>query len=158
MEDSMMKNGFSPYEQVKLMNMNRRPSGLSIGAMVTAGVAVAGVVGAVAWAGAKAKEARRVAQAENAGTAALLRQVTEQVVRDHNESITRDLNITNTINDTVSGQQQGTQSQSVAQEVTQQVMTGLMTGKYSENPQKVALYRDAQPCGCPATGGCGCGM
>ena len=149
------KEGFSPYEQVKLQHMEaKKPSGLAIAGMVTSAAAVVGIVGVAAWATAKASEARRVAASENAGTAALLRQVTEQVVRDHNESITRDLNITNTINDTVSGQQQGTQTQSVAQEVTQQVMTGLMTGKYSENPQKVTIWQDAKPCTCNT--GCGC--
>ncbi len=158
MEDSMMKGGFSPYEQIKLMKMDHRPSGLSIGAMVTAGVAVVGVVGAVAWAGAKAKEAKRVAADETAGTAALMRQVTEQVVRDHNESITRDLNITNTITDTQSGSQasQLSASQVATNEATAQIIAGVMTGKYSENPQKVTLWQDAKPCTCNT--GCGCGM
>jgi hypothetical protein len=153
------KEGFSPYEQVKLQRMEaKRPSGLSIAGMVTSAAAVVGVVGVAAWATAKASEARRVAASENAGTAALLRQVTEQVVRDHNESITRDLNITNTITDTQSGSQasQLTASQIATNEATAQIVAGIMTGKYSENPQKVTIWQDAKPCTCNT--GCGCGM
>ena len=148
------RGGFTPYEQVKLQNMQaKRPSGLAIGGLVTAVGAAVGVVGFGMYAVAKAKEAKTVAAAENAGTAALLRQVTEQVVRDHNESITRDFNITNTITDTQSGSQQGQLSQS--QQLSNEIALGVMTGEYERRPQRVALYQDAKPCACPSSG-CGC--
>ena len=142
--------GLSQYETIKVGHMNKKASGTAIGALCVGVGAAVGVVGVAAWATAKASEARRVASAENAGTAALLRQVTEQVVRDHNESISRDLNITNTITDTQSGQQATTQSQQLSNEIA----LGVMTGEYERRPQRVALYRDQQPCDCP--GGCGC--
>lgn len=144
-------HGLSQYEQIKVTNMNKKASGTAIAGLVVGVGAVVGVVGVAAYAHARASEARRVAAAENAGTAALLRSVTEQVVRDHNESISRDLNITNTITDTQSGQQATTQSQQLSNELT----LGLMTGEYERRPQRVALYRDQQACDCP--GGCGCG-
>lgn len=144
-------HGLSQYEQIKVTNMNKKASGTAIAGLVVGVGAVVGVVGVAAYAHARASEARRVAAAENAGTAALLRSVTEQVVRDHNESISRDLNITNTITDTQSGQQATSQSQQLSNELT----LGLMTGEYERRPQRVALYRDQQACDCP--GGCGCG-
>ena len=144
-------HGLSQYEQIKVTNMNKKASGTAIAGLVVGVAGVVGVVGVAAYAHARASEARRVAAAENAGTAALLRSVTEQVVRDHNESISRDLNITNTITDTQSGQQATTQSQQLSNELT----LGLMTGEYERRPQRVALYRDQQACDCP--GGCGCG-
>jgi hypothetical protein len=96
-----------------------------------------------------------VAVAKNEGTEALLNRLAVQydqyMATERQERINGDLNITNTINDTVSGSQQGSQSQQLSNEIA----FGLMTGRYSENPQRVALYQDARPCNCPASG-CGC--
>jgi len=141
-------NGLSQYEQIKVGCMNKKASGVAIGGLCVAVGAAVGAVGFGMYAVAKAKEAKSVAAAENAGTAALLKSVTEQVVRDHNESISRDLNITNTITDTQSGQQATTQSQQLSNEIA----LGVMTGEYEKRPQRVALYRDQQACDCP--GGC----
>ena len=157
----METNGFSPYEQVKIghMQSKSRTSGLGIaGLCVGIGGAVA-AVGVGFYACAKANEAKRTAAAENAGTAALLKQATDfaltQIREERSERLQGDLNITTTINDTLSGQQSGTltASQQAVQTAEQTVLTGLMTGQYSENPQKVMLYSAPQPCGCP---GCGC--
>lgn len=153
-----MENGFSPYEQVKIMHMqSRRASGTAIAGLVLGVAGVVVGVGAGMYATAKATEARRVATAENDGTAAILNRLARQVEVEHGERVQGDINLTATINDTVSGSQQGqlTASQIAQQEQAQQVMLGLMTGKYSENPQKVAIYQDAKPCPCPGYG-CGC--
>ena len=149
--------GLSQYEQIKVGHMNKRASGTAIaGLCVGIGAAVA-VLGVGAWATAKASEARRVSLAKNEGTEALLNRLAVQYDQDmaaeRQERINGDLNITTTINDTVSGSQQGSLSQS--QQLSNEIALGLMTGRYSENPQRVALYRDATPCPCPA-GGCGC--
>lgn len=161
-----LEGGMSPYEQVKVGYMQaKRPSGVGIGGLVTgvAGVVLAAGVGL--WAAAKsaqAREAARAAQdiaaAQNAGTAALLNRVANQYdqlfATERAERIAGDLNITNTITDTQSGSQQGSLSQS--QQLSNELTFGLMTGRYSENPQRVALYQDAKPCACPVSCGCGC--
>lgn len=169
------KDGLSPYEQYKVGYMQNKShtSGIGVAGLVLGTVGV--VAGATAWifaptyANAKANQAKEVAIAakEIAGvqvgaTQRQLDQLTSLLAAERSERLQGDYTISQTITDTVSGSQQGQltamqQAELAASQVaTQNVMTGLMTGRYSENPQKVALYRDAQPCGCPATG-CGCG-
>lgn len=169
MNDLMMlkgldsKEGFSPYEQVKIQHMqSKHPSGTSIGALsVGIGAAVVGL-GGWFWAASQAKNAKDVAIAKNDGLKDLVTTLATTVAAERSERIAGDVTLNQTITDTVSGSQQGQLSAqqqaelAASQVATQTVMTGLMTGRYSENPQRVALYRDAQACGCPATG-CGCG-
>lgn len=153
------KGGFTPYEQVKVSHMqSKRASGTAIGALcVGVGAAVA-AVGVGAYACAKASEARRSAAAENAGTAALLKQATEFMTNymkeERQERRAETVNLTQTITDSISGQQSSslTATQQAELSQAQQLMFGLSTGEYSKNPQKVAIYQDAQPCPCP----CGC--
>jgi hypothetical protein len=151
--------GMSPYEQFKVQNMQTKghTSGLGVAGLATGIGAVVAAVGVGFYACAKAKEAKSTAAAENAGTAALLKQATDfaltQIRDERSERIAGDRTLSISINDTVSGQQSGTLSQS--QQLSNDITLGLMTGKYTETPQKVALYRDATPCGCPATG-CNC--
>lgn len=177
--------GMSPYEQVKVSQMqSRHSSGVAIAGLTVASAAALAGIGAWIFAplygNAKAERAREaalaakeLANAQNAGTLALIQAnnqstnaTLDRLIRaldgERGERISGDQTITQTITDTVSGSQQGTltamqQAELAASQVaTQQVMTGLMTGRYSENPQRVALYQDAKPCPCPA-GGCGCG-
>lgn len=176
--------GMSPYEQVKTSHMAaKRPSGVAV-AGLTVGV-VGAVAGISAWifggmyGSAKAKEAAQIGASakelaaaqyqaslnllntQNDNTQRTIDRILRGFETERQERINGDYTITQTVNDTVSGSQQGTltaqqQAELAATQVaTQQVMTGLMTGRYSENPQKVALWRDAQACPCPA-GGCGC--
>lgn len=149
--------GLSQYEQIKVGHMNKKASGTAIaGLCVGIGAAVA-AVGVGAWATAKASEARRVANAKNDGTAALLNRLAVQydqyMAAERAERIDGDRTLSISINDTVSGQQQGSLSQS--QQLSNDITLGLMTGRYVEKPQHVALYHDATPCNCPASG-CGC--
>jgi len=149
--------GLSQYEQIKVGHMNKKASGTAIaGLCVGIGAAVA-AIGVGAWATAKASEARRVASAKNDGTAALLNRLAVQydqyMATERAERIDGDRTLSISINDTVSGQQQGSLSQS--QQLSNDITLGLMTGRYVEKPQPVALYRDATPCNCPASG-CGC--
>ena len=151
-------HGLTQYEQIKVGRMNQRAGGTAIaGLVVGVGAAVASI-GVAAWATAKASEARRVASAENAGTAALLGRLAQQLDAEHTERVAGDVTLNQTITDTVSGSQQGslTAQQQAELAASQTVMTGLMTGRYRENPQRVAVYQDARPCACPASG-CGCG-
>lgn len=169
------KDSLTPYEQFKVQNMQTKShtSGLGIaGLTVGVGAAILAVGGA-AWAGSRASNAKDVAIAKNDGlrdllisntnnTNATIDRITRTLERETDARVNGDLNISQNITDTISGQQSSaltaTQQAELAasQVATQQVMTGLMTGRYSENPQRVALYRDASPCPCPA-GGCGCG-
>ena len=153
--------GLSPYEQVKIgyMQSKSRTSGLGIAGLavgVGAGVAAIGV-GIDACA--KANEAKRTAAAENAGTAALLKQATDfaltQIREERQERRQDQITLNQTITDTVSGSQQGnlTANQQAQLDAYQQMLIDIGTGKYSENPQKVMLYSAPQPCGCP----CSCG-
>ena len=154
------KDSMTPYEQFKTQHMQAKShtSGLGIAGLTVGVGAVVAAVGVGFYACAKANEAKRTAAAENAGTAALLKQATDfaltQIREERSERISGDLNITTTISDTLSGQQSGTLTATQQAELSQaqQLMFGLSTGEYSRNPQKVALYQDAQPCPCP----CGC--
>lgn len=145
--------GFSPYEQVKIGYMqNKKASGTSIGALATAVGAGVLAIGGAAWAASRAQNAKDVAIAKNDGLRDLVSTLASTVAAERGERIAGDLNITNTINDTVSGSQQGSLSQS--QQLSNELTFGLMTGRYSENPQRVALYQDAKPCACPCSCGC----
>lgn len=165
-----LENGMSPYEQFKTQHMQAKAhtSGIAVTGLVTGIVGT--VAGVTAWifaplyGNAKAKQARETALAakelSNAQIAASQRQIdqlTNLFAAERQERLQGDLNITQTITDTISGQQSSslTANQQAELAASQQVMTGLMTGRYSENPQRVALYQDARPCPCPA-GGCGC--
>ena len=148
---ALEKDGFSPYEQVKIGHMqSKKASGTAIAGLTVAVGAGAAAIGVGLYACAKASEARRTAAAENAGTAALLKQATEfalgQIREERQERREGDLNITTTINDTVSGQQSGQLSQS--QQLSNELTLGLMTGKYSENPIKVVRVSGQRECGC----------
>lgn len=162
------EGAITPYEQVKLDYMAAKGH--------TGGVAIAGlslgivgtVIGAGAWlfggmyANAKSNQAKEVAIAAKEVSAAKfdavgtqLAQLATLLTAERAERIEGDKTLSISINDTVSGQQSGqlTASQIATNEATAQVMTGLMTGRYSENPQRVSIWRDAQACNCP---GCGC--
>ena len=155
MEANGMTMGLTPYEQVKIGYMqSKKASGVAIGGLVTAVGAAVLAVGAGAWAGSQAKNAKDVAIAKNDGLRDLVTTLATTVAAERNERIAGDLNITTTINDTVQGSQSGqlTATQQAELSQAQQLMFGLSTGEYSRNPQKVALYQDAQPCPCP----CGC--
>lgn len=157
-------NGMTPYEQIKVMNMNRRPSGVGIAGLCTgiAGIVVA--VGAGFYAAAKASEARKVAEASNAGTAALLNRLATQydgyMSAERAERIAGDLTISQNITDSISGQQSSSltamqQSElSAVNSVMQQTFADAITGRSSLNATPVQLYSAPQPCGCP--NGCGC--
>ena len=173
---SMGGNNLSPYEQYKIGFMQNRnhTSGVAISGLVLGTVGTAIGVGAWLFGGmygnAKANQAKEAAYAAKE-TASLLAssnqrqldQLTNLFAAERNERINGDFTLNQTITDTVSGQQASTLTAQQAAELsaiqtaTNTVTAGLMTGQYSQNPQKVALYRDATPCGCPATG-CGCGM
>ena len=167
-------SSLSPYEQVKLdyMSNKNHTSGIGVAGLVLGTVGTAAAIGAWIFApiygNAKANQAKEVAVAakeiaslQNGATQRQLDQLTNLLAAERSERLQGDYTISQTITDTVSGSQQGTltaqqQAELAATQVaTQQVMTGLMTGRYSENPQRVALYQDAKPCPCPASG-CGC--
>ena len=178
-----LENGMTPYEQVKIGHMqSKRPSGAATAGLVLGSVGAALAIGAWIFgpivANNKANQAREAARGakdianaqfngltalmanNNANTNATLDRLINTVSAERNERIAGDLNITTTISDTLSGQQASNltaqqQAELAASQVaTQQVMTGLMTGRYSENPQRVALYQDARPCACPNSCGC----
>lgn len=147
--------GMTPYEQFKVGHMqSKKASGTAIGGLVTAVGAAVLAVAAGAWAGSQAKNAKDVAIAKNDGLRDLVTTLATTVAAERNERIAGDLNITTTINDSVQGTQSGqlTATQQAELNAAQQLMFGLSTGEYSKNPQRVALYQDAQPCPCP----CGC--
>ena len=163
MSDEMMNHGMTPYESYMMAHKEgRRANGVGITGLVLGSVGLLAAVTGWVYAGSQAKKAQEVATAQNDGTKALLNQTAALLATERAERVAGDINLTTTINDTVSGSQQGQltaqqQAELAASQVaTQTVMTGLMTGRYSENPQRVALYQDARPCACPASG-CGCG-
>lgn len=150
------EGGMTPYEQFKIGHMqSKKASGTAIaGLTVAVGAAVLAISGA-AWAGSRAQNAKEVAAAKNDGLKDLVQTLAGTLVAERQERIEGDKTLSISINDTVSGQQSGqlTASQIATNEATAQVMTGLMTGRYSENPQRVSIWRDAQACNCPD---CGC--
>ena len=171
---SLGKEDMTPYEQFKTQHMQAKEhtGGVAITGMVTG---IAGlVIGGTAWlfsglyGNAKANQAREaayaakeLANAQIGSTQRQLDQLTNLFAAERQERINGDITLNATITDSVSGQQASTltaqqQAELAASQVaTQTVMTGLMTGRYSENPQRVALYQDAKPCACPMSG-CGC--
>ena len=148
---ALEKEGFSPYEQVKIGHMqSKKASGTAIaGLAVGIGAGVA-AIGGWLWAGSQAKNAKEVAIAKNDGLRDLVTTLAGTVAAERNERIAGDLNITTTINDSVQGSQSG--QLTANQQLSNDIAIGLMTGKYSENPQKVELLTPAQPFQC----GCGC--
>ena len=163
MNDLMMlkgmdKDGFSPYEQVKIQNMQAKShtSGLGIaGLAVGIGAGVA-AIGGWMWAGSQAKNAKEVAIAKNDGLRDLVQTLASTVAAERSERIEGDKTLSISINDTVSGQQQGqlSASQVATNEATAQILAGVMTGQYQQSPQRVSLWQEG-PCNCPASG-CGC--
>ena len=152
---SMNSEGMTPYEQFKVGHMQaKKASGTAIAGLTVAVGAAVLAIGAGAWAGSRAQNAKEVAIAKNDGLKDLVQTLASSLVAERTERIEGDKTLSISINDTVSGQQSGqlTASQIATNEATAQVMTGLMTGKYSENPQRVSIWRDAQACNCP--GGC----
>lgn len=149
-----MNHGMTPFESYMVAHKEgKRANGVGITGLVLGGVGIVAAVTGWIYAAGQAKKAQEVATAQNNGTNALLNQTAALLATERAERVNGDLNITNTINDTVSGSQQGTLTQS--QQLSNELTFGLMTGRYSENPQRVALYQDARPCACPASG-CGC--
>lgn len=155
MSEEMMNHGMTPFENYLVAHKEgKRANGVGITGLVLGSVGLLAAVTGWIYAGSQAKKAQEVATAQNNGTNALLNQTAALLATERAERVNGDLNITNTINDTVSGSQQGSLSQS--QQLSNELAFGLMTGRYSENPQRVALYQDARPCACPASNGCGC--
>lgn len=152
-----LDHGMSPYEQVKVANMqNRRAGGTAIAGLVVASAAAVAAVGGWVFAGMKANAAERVALAQNAGTAALLNQTAGLLATERAERVQGDINITNAFTGTQSGSFANQIENNAIANATAQVMTGLITGQYSQNPQAVTLYSAPKPCGCPSGCGCGC--
>ena len=154
MSDEMNHNSMSAYESYMVAHKEgKRANGVGITGLVLGSVGLLAAITGWVYAGSQAKKAQEVATAQNNGTNALLNQTAALLATERAERVNGDINLTTTINDTVSGSQQGTLSQS--QQLSNELTFGLMTGRYSENPQRVALYQDARPCACPASG-CGC--
>ena len=157
---ALEKENMTPYEQFKVGHMqSKRASGTAIaGLAVGIGASVA-AIGGWMWAGSQAKNAKEVAIAKNDGLKDLVATLATTLAAERGERIEGDRTLSISINDSVSGQQQGslTATQQAELSQAQQLMFGLSTGEYSRNPQRVALYQDAKPCACPASG-CGCGM
>lgn len=144
----------TPYEQFKVGNMqSKKASGTAIAGLTVAVGAAVLAIGAGAWAGSRAQNAKEVAIAKNDGLKDLIQTLAGTLAAERNERIEGDKTLNISINDTVSGQQSGqlSASQIATNSATATVMEGLMTGKYSENPQKVMLYSAPQPCGCPGS-------
>ena len=159
-----MDNAFSPYEQVKLdyMQSKCRTSGIGIAGLATGiGVGVA-AIGVGMYAVSKAGEARRTAAAENAGTAALLKQATEFMTsymkEERQERKAETVTLSQTINDTISGQQTSTLTAQQASELSSiqnlqnTLLTDAVTGRSGMNPTPVTIYSAPAPCGCPCNG------
>ena len=170
----MEKEGFSPYEQVKINNMQNRnhTSGIGVAGLVLGTVGTAVGVGAWLFGGmygnAKSNQAREAAIAAeklaNVQIAASQRQIdqlTNLFAAERAERIAGDVTLTNTVNDTVSGQQASTLTAQQAAElsavnsVMQQTYSDFVTGRASLNPTPVSLYSSPKPCDCPYSG-CGC--
>jgi len=146
--------GMTPYEQFKTQNMQaKKASGTAIAGLTVAVGAAVLAIGAGAWAGSRAQNAKEVAIAKNDGLKDLVQSLANSFVAERAERIEGDKTLSISINDTVSGQQSGqlSASQIATNTATATIMEGLMTGKYSENPQKVMLYSAPQPCGCPGS-------
>ena len=165
MNDLMMLKGMgndnlSPYEQFKIGHMqSKRASGTAI-AGLTIGVGAAVLaIGAGAWAGSRAQNAKDVAAAKNDGLKDLVQTLAGTLAAERNERINGDYTISQTITDTVSGSQQSSLTAQQAAElsavnsVMQQTYSDFVTGRASLNPTPVSIYAAPRPCDCP---GCGC--
>lgn len=153
----MEKDGFSPYEQVKINHMqSRKASGVAIAGLVTGVAGVVVAIGAGAWAGSRAQNAKEVAAAKNDGLRDLVTSLATSLATERQERREGDINLTATINDTVSGSQQGnlTATQQAELSQAQQLMFGLSTGEYSKNPMRVVRVSGTRECPCDS--GCGC--
>lgn len=154
---SLDKNQMTPYEQYKIGHLqSKRASGTAIAGLTVAVGAAVLAIGAGAWAGSRAQNAKEIAIAKNDGLKDLVATLATTVAAERQERIAGDINLTNTVNDTQSGSQQGTiasqiENSAIAQ-ATAQVMTGLMTGEYGMNSKKVQLMSPETPFQC----GCGC--
>ena len=166
MNDLMMlkgmdKDGFSPYEQVKIGHMqSKKASGTAIaGLAVGIGASVA-AIGGWMWAGSQAKAAKDLAIAKNDGLRDLVTTLAGTVAAERAERIAGDVTLTNTVNDSVSGSQQSALTAQQAAElsavnsVMQQTYSDFVTGRASLNPTPVSLYSSPQPCACPNSCGC----
>ena len=170
---SMDKEGFSPYEQVKIQNMQTKnhTSGIGVAGLVLGTVGTAVGVGAWLFGGmygnAKANQAReaalaaeKIANVQNQNLRDLIGTLANTVAAERAERIAGDVTLTNTVNDSVSGSQQGTLTAQQAAElsavnsVMQQTYSDFVTGRASLNPSPVSLYSAPQPCNCPCSCGC----
>ena len=160
--------GMTPYEQVKISNMQsrNRTSGVGIAGLVTGVAGVVAAIGVGLWSTAKASQAREaartaqeVATAKNDGLRDLVQTIAGSLATERSERIEGDKNLSITISDTVSGSQQGTLSAvqqaelSAIANATNTVTAGLMTGQYSKNPIEVVRVSGRRECGCDD---CGC--
>ena len=152
--------GLSNYEQIKVSNMTRRPSGVAVAGLVLGVTGTVAALGAGLWAGAKAKAAKDIAIAKNDGLRDLVQSLAGTLATERAERIAGDVTLTQTVTDTVSGSQQGTLTAQQAAELSsiQTVQNNLLNqaimGNISENPTKVMMYSAPQPCGCPNSCGC----
>ena len=165
----------TPYEQYMMgyKQQKSHTSGIGVAGLVLGTVGTAAAIGAWIFApiygNAKASQAREVAiaakelsAAQNQNLRDIIGTLANTVAAERAERIAGDVTLTNTVNDSVSGQQASTLTAQQAAElsavnsVMQQTYSDFVTGRASLNPQPVSLYSAPQPCGCPATCGCGC--
>lgn len=154
--------GLSPFESFMMTEKaSRRPSGSAVAGLVLGSVGTVAAIGAWVFgpviAGNRAKGIERTIDITNANTNNTLNRLASLLDSERAERVAQGVTLTQTVNDTVSGSQQGTLTAQQAAELSamQSVQTNLFNqavlGNLSQAPQKVALYRDATPCGC----GCG---
>ena len=170
-----LDSNMSPYEQYMMgyKQQKSHTSGIGVAGLVLGTVGTAAAIGAWIFApiygNAKASQAREVAiaakelsAAQNQNLRDIIGTLANTVAAERAERIAGDVTLSNTVNDSVSGQQASTLTAQQAAElsavnsVMQQTYSDFVTGRASLNPQPVSLYSAPQPCGCPATCGCGC--
>lgn len=152
--------GLSQYEQFKIGAMNsKHASGTAIAGLTVAVGAAVLAIGAGAWAGAKANEAKNVSRAYSEGIDKRLDNIGALLESEVNRRIQGDITITQSVADTIQGQQSTSQSTSVENSAMatayNQIISDRLTGRSSLDAQPVCLYSSPQPCGCP--GSCNCG-
>ena len=156
--------GMTPFEQFMMAEKTsrHRAGGTAITGLVLGCVGTALGIGAWIFAPIYANARAKAAEAQNAGTSALLNQMAGLLNNERAERVAQGMTITQTITDTISGQQSTSQSQSQTSAIDNAVSQSMyqawndaISGKSSPNPQPVMLYSAPQPCGCP---GCGCGQ
>ena len=151
------EGGMSPYEQFKVQHMQAksRTSGLGIAGLTVAVGAAVLAIGAGAWAGSRAQNAKEVSRAYIDGIDKRLDNIGALLESEVTRRIQGDQTITQTITDTVSGSQQGqlTATQQAELSQAQQLMFGLSTGEYSKNPMRVVRVSGTRECPCDS--GCG---